>query len=438
MNSGLRSGCALAQLKLARGYEGRDLRACQMVKGQDIDRSLTLYEAAAKTSAEAQLVLAVHFEGLRSARFCIPDTYEMPAATLDGGLDQSTHVYFEGFEWDKALHYYKLAADAFAEPNWPVGKIRREWSRVSDAFRYSWQASIQAKLRLGEIYSRGWIGGCRCRLSEWETSEPLWNCLNGFDESAEARDVEPKCGYIAYLLGPDEDKALRYYEEAARLTKVEWMQDEVGSYAAALEAAVIHERRGNEAKEQEYLHLWRRCHDREEELGGDDAFALHKPFWCSRTLHHIAVREYFEDEVTDKVAHNRDIFVCDTAQPDEAYITVAEREVTRVAGCMCSGLHRRCGCDVPERCEGETGGNQCSRCSMLVHGEKWWLEDDAESESKHSPNDDTDEEEARKDDTEIEAPQRQGASRIRGFPRIRGFLPPELDWSDEMHGRRLR
>ena len=380
MNSGLRSGCALAQLKLARGYEGRDLRACQMVKGQDIDRSLTLYEAAAKTSAEAQLVLAVHFEGLRSARFCIQDTYEMPAATLDGGLDQSTHVYFEGFEWDKALHYYKLAADAFAEPNWPVGKIRREWSRVSDAFRYSWQASIQAKLRLGEIYSRGWIGGCRCWLSEWETSEPLWNCLNGFDESAEARDVEPKCGYIAYLLGPDEDKALRYYEEAARLTKVEWMQDEVGSYAAALEAAVIHERRGNEAKDQEYKHLWRRCHDREEELGGDDAFALHKPFWCSRTLHHIAVREYFEDEVTDKVAHNRDIFVCDTAQPDEAYITVAEREVTRVAGCMCSGLHRRCGCDVPERCEGETGGNQCSRCSMLVHGEKWWLEDDAESD----------------------------------------------------------
>ena len=74
---------------------------------------------------------------------------------------------------------------------------------------------------------------------------------------------------------------------------------------------------------------------------------------------------------------------------------------------------------------------------MLVHGEKWWLEDDAESESKHSPNDDTDEEEARKDDTEIEAPQRQGASRIRGFPRIRGFRPPELDWSDEMHGRRL-
>ena len=69
MNSGLRSGCAQAQLKLARGYEGRDLRACQMVKGQDIDRSLTLYEAAAKTSAEAQLVLAVHFEGLRSARF---------------------------------------------------------------------------------------------------------------------------------------------------------------------------------------------------------------------------------------------------------------------------------------------------------------------------------------------------------------------------------
>ena len=383
MNSGLRSGCAQAQLKLARGYEGRDLRACQMVKGQDIDRSLTLYEAAAKTSAEAQLVLAVHFEGLRSARFCIPDTYEMPAATLDGGLDQSTHVYFEGFEWDKALHYYKLAADAFAERNqiWPVGKIRRsEWSRVSDAFRYSWQASIQAKLRLGEIYSRGWIGGCRCRLSEWETSEPLWNCLNGFDESAEARDVEPKCGYIAYLLGPDEDKALRYYEEAARLTKVEWMQDEVGSYAAALEAAVIHERRGNEAKDQEYKHLWRRCHDREEELGGDDAFALHKPFWCSRTLHHIAVREYFEDEVTDKVAHNRDIFVCDTAQPDDAYITVAEREVTRVAGCMCSGLHRRCGCDVPERCQGETGGNQCSRCSMLVHGEKWWLEDDAESD----------------------------------------------------------
>ena len=380
MNSGLRSGCAQAQLKLARGYEGRDLRACQMVKGQDIDRSLTLYEAAAKTSAEAQLVLAVHFEGLRSARFCIPDTYEMPAATLDGGLDQSTHVYFEGFEWDKALHYYKLAADAFAEPNWPVGKIRREWSRVSDAFRYSWQASIQAKLRLGEIYSRGWIGGCRCWLSEWETSEPLWNCLNGFDESAEARDVEPKCGYIAYLLGPDEDKALRYYEEAARLTKVEWMQDEVGSYAAAWEAAVIHERRGNEAKEQEYNHLWRRCYDREEELGGDDAFALHKPFWCSRTLHHIAVREYFEDEVTDKVAHNRDIFLCDTAQPDDAYFTVAEREVTRVAGCMCSGLHRRCGCDVPERCQGETGGNQCSRCSMLVHGEKWWLEDDAESD----------------------------------------------------------
>ena len=302
-------------------------------------------------------------------------------ATLDGGLDQSTHVYFQGFEWDKALHYYKLAADAFAEPNWPVGKIRREWSRVSDAFRYSWQASIQAKLRLGEIYSRGWIGGCRCWLSRGETSETLSNCLNGFDGSAEARDVESKCGYIAYLPGgPDEDKALRYYEEAARLTKVEWMQGEVGSSAAALEAAVIHERRGNEAKDQEYKHLWRRCHDREEELGGDDAFALHKPFWCSRTLHHIAVREYFEDEVTDKVAHNRDIFVCDTAQPDEAYITVAEREVTRVAGCMCSGLHRRCGCDVPERCEGETGGNQCSRCSMLVHGEKWWLEDDAESD----------------------------------------------------------
>ena len=223
MNSGLRSGCAQAQLKLARGYEGRDLRACQMVKGQDIDRSLTLYGAAAKTSAEAQLVLAVHFEGLRRARFCIEDTYEMPAATLDGGLDQSTHVYFEGFEWDKALHYYKLAADAFAES---VGKSDRECvsdafqTRVSDVFRYSWQASIQAKLRLGEIYSRGWIGGCRCWLSEWETSEPLWNCLNGFDESAEARDVEPKCGYIAYLLGPDEDKALRYYEEAARLTKV--------------------------------------------------------------------------------------------------------------------------------------------------------------------------------------------------------------------------
>ena len=76
--SAARSGSHRAQLKLARGYEGRDLRACEMVKGQNVHRALALYEAAAKTSAEAQLVMAVHYEGMRRSRFKIEGTYEMP------------------------------------------------------------------------------------------------------------------------------------------------------------------------------------------------------------------------------------------------------------------------------------------------------------------------------------------------------------------------
>ena len=92
MKLGLRLGSPWAQLKLARGFDGRDLRACQMLKVQggaeDLRRALALYEAAAETSAEAQLCVAAHYEGMKRSRFKIGDTYEMPSSYLDPACDK--------------------------------------------------------------------------------------------------------------------------------------------------------------------------------------------------------------------------------------------------------------------------------------------------------------------------------------------------------------